>query len=293
MTSYTPPFARALGEACAAIGLGAHDAVPIRLAENGIWRLPGGVILRINQPGQELAARRELRAARWLAASGIATVLPLDIEQPVNADGRPATFWHELPEYEHGTIADVASVLRSLHALPAPDIDLGRLDPFVRINARLRSALTLSDDDRKWLLDLHDKLAASWASMADSLPVCVVHGDAWPGNIVRTNTGPLLMDLERISLGPHQWDLVSTAVRARTTGAVTADEYDEFCLLYGEDVTARPEYAILAGARELRMTSYAAQHAVHNPAWRDEAQHRVDCLRGKSGPRPWKWTGIM
>ena len=33
------------------------------------------------------------------------------------------------------------------------------------------------------------------------------------------------MDLERFSAGPPEWDLVSTTVRTRTTGAVTATEY--------------------------------------------------------------------
>lgn len=66
-----------------------------------------------------------------------------------------------------------------------------------------------------------------------------VHGDAWPGNIVRTVDGVLMMDLERFSVGPPEWDLVSTAVRAMTTGAVSMREYDRLCAVYGYDVTAR------------------------------------------------------
>lgn len=102
-----------------------------------------------------------------------------------------------------------------------------------------------------------------------------------------------MIDLERFSLGPPEWDLVSTAVRARTTGAITSAEYDEFCAAYGYDVTDWVGYPILAGARELRMASYAAQHAAENPEWADQAQYRVDCLRGRQGPRPWHWKGIM
>lgn len=52
-------------------------------------------------------------------------------------------------------------------------------------------------------------------------------------------------------------------------------------------------YELMAGARELRMTTYAAQHAATRPEWRAEAQYRVDCLRGRAEPRPWHWTGIM
>ncbi len=102
-----------------------------------------------------------------------------------------------------------------------------------------------------------------------------------------------MIDLERFSLGPPEWDLVSTAVRARTTGAVTEPEYQEFCVTYGYDVTERAGYEILAGARELRMVTYAAQYAAGNPNWAEQAQYRLDCLRGRHGSRPWPWKGIL
>lgn len=102
-----------------------------------------------------------------------------------------------------------------------------------------------------------------------------------------------MMDLERFAIGPPEWDLVSTAVSARTTGAVTRVEYDEFCTVYGQDVTTRVGYEVLAAARELRMVTYAAQHAASNPRWAAQAQYRVDCLRGRCGPRPWPWKGIL
>lgn len=46
------------------------------------------------------------------------------------------------------------------------------------------------------------------------------------------------MDLERLSTGPPEWDLVSTTVRKWTTGAVTPAECESFCSTYGHDVTA-------------------------------------------------------
>ncbi|MGW2544578.1 aminoglycoside phosphotransferase family protein [Kitasatospora sp. NPDC001574] len=294
MTGISRTPGAALLQACAAIDASARGALPLRLAENEHWRLPDGVIVRISQPGQWEAAAREVHVARWLAANGVRAVEPLDLAQPVEADGRPATFWTEAPRHEHGSIADLAAVLRILHALPEPDFELGTLDPFVRIAERLKVAITLPGNDQQWLLDLHRDLTDAWENgVAADSPPTPIHGDAWPGNIVRTAAGPLVMDLERFSKGPREWDLVSTAVRARTTGAVTEAEYTEFCELYGYDVTAWHGFSVLAGARELRMVSYAAQHAARNPEWRREAQYRVDCLRGRYGRRPWMWTGIM
>ncbi|OEV03771.1 hypothetical protein AN219_38040 [Streptomyces nanshensis] len=70
-------------------------------------------------------------------------------------------------------------------------------------------------------------------------------------------------------------------------------EYADFCVAYGTDVTAWEGYTTLRAIRELRLTTYAAQHAATRPEWRDQAQDRVDCLRGRAGPRPWRWVGIQ
>ncbi|MFI2736623.1 phosphotransferase family protein [Streptomyces sp. NPDC018711] len=294
MTNMAEPAFDALHEACAAAGLDARGAEPIRIAENQIWRLPNNVIARIAPSDRISSATREISVARWLAAGGIAVVAPLT-DQPVERAGRVVTFWEEAPPHSHGSTEDVAAALKELHALPLPGFDIGLLDPFVRIPERLSAAQTLPDDDRQWLLHLYRDLRAQWeAGLPSGLPTSPVHGDAWPGNIVRLDRGGwLLMDLERFSAGPPEWDLVSTAVRTRTTGAVTQAEYDSFCNVYGHDVTTWVGYGVLAGARELRMATYAAQHAASDPRWRAEAQHRVDCLRGRVGPRPWHWTGIM
>lgn len=269
-------------------------AEPLRLAENQIWRLPRQrMIVRIAREGQSAAAAREVRVARWLARENVPAVRLVDVEQPVESDGRPVTFWVELPPQQHGSVEDVAELLARLHCLPTPAINLGYLDPFVRVGERLHAATTIRDDDKQWLHSLHRDLVAAWAERPTGLPDRAVHGDAWPGNIVRTADGVLMMDLERFSVGPPEWDLVSTAVRAKTTGAVSAREYDRFCAVYGYDVTAWEGYPVLARARELRMVTYAAQHAASHAEGRSQAQHRIDCLRGRSGPRPWLWKGIL
>ncbi|MFF4057704.1 aminoglycoside phosphotransferase family protein [Streptomyces sp. NPDC001708] len=290
--SATPDRA-ALDEACFLAGFDPAGAEPVRIAENEIWRLPGEVIVRIARAGQWKAAVREVLVARWLADNAVPAVRALPIEQPVEAAGRPVTFWVELPPHGVGTVRDVVTLLKQLHPLPVPDLPLDRLDPFVRIAERIEAATSLSEDDRLWLHDRHADLREQWEHRPQGLPDCVVHGDAWVGNIARTANGPILMDFERASIGPPEWDLVSTAVKLTTTGAVTAAAYAEFCEAYGTDVTQWAGYELLSGARELRMTTYAAQHAATRPEWQAEAQYRVDCLRGRAEPRPWHWKGIM
>ncbi|MFE4059973.1 phosphotransferase [Streptomyces sp. NPDC059096] len=285
----------ALLAACATAGLDATGAEPIRLAENAIWRLPGGLVARIAKPGQQNHSSRELRLARWLTTTGIPVVRPYPgLHSPVLADDRPVTFWEELPPHGTGTVLDVATLLKQLHVLPLPDFPIGHLDPFIRISNRIEAATTLPAPDRTWLHALLTELQTAWPEMPMGRPECVIHGDAWTGNVARPLNGgdAILLDLERCSQGPPEWDLVSTAIKLTTTGTITPTEYDEFCTAYGTDVLEWPSYATMRRTRELRMTTYAAQHAATHPEWRREAQHRVDCLRGRAGRRPWHWRAI-
>ncbi|QKZ20357.1 aminoglycoside phosphotransferase family protein [Streptomyces chartreusis] len=298
MTISASPSRAALLKACSAAGFDGTAAEPVRLAENEIWRIPRrgsgrGLIVRIARPGQWPASVREVRVARWLEDNDVPAVRAWPVEQPVMAEGHPTTFWVELPPHEPGTVRDVVQLLRQLHPLPIPDFHLGPLDPFVRIEERIDAAEYLTADDSDWLRQRLKELKEGWARRPQGLPECVVHGDAWVGNVPRTAEGPVLMDFERASIGPPEWDLVSTALKVTTTGAVSSEEYAEFCELYGTDVTRWKGYDLLAGARALRMTTYAAQHAATRPEWRSEAQFRVDCLRDRVHTRPWNWKGIM
>jgi hypothetical protein len=282
-----------LEQACAAVGLKAESAEPIRLGENAIFRLPGGIVVRVSRPGQQAAARREVAVSRWLNDSGVLAVEALrDIRQPVEIDERSVTFWRELPAHEQGSLVQVAGMLRQLHALPVPaGLHLGGLDPFVRLAERIDGAITVSADDRVWLRARLAELRRQWAALLAKLPTCVVHGDAWTGNVVATDDGQVvLLDLERCSVGPHQWDLVSTSVKYVTYGLIDRAEYWQFCDAYGSDVTKWADFSLLRDIRELRMTCYVAQQAAFDPSFEQEARLRIGCLRGERGPRPWPWT---
>lgn len=199
----------------------------------------------------------------------------------------------ELPPHHPGTVIDVVRMLKHLHALPVPTFPVGHLDPFRRLADRIAAARSLPDDDRAWLFDHLTSLEQGWAALPPGLPRCVVHGDAWGGNIAIAVTGnAYLLDLERCSIGPPEWDLVSTAVAVDTVRAVTTEEYTEFCSIYGVDVTAWSGYKTMRAIRELRMTSFVAQHAAAHREWQDHAHHRFDCIRGRAGPRPWTWKPL-
>ncbi|MBV6701945.1 aminoglycoside phosphotransferase family protein [Kitasatospora aureofaciens] len=276
------------------VGLSATGAEPIRIGENALWRLLNGIVARISRPGQSTAARRELAVARWLHDCGVPAVRPLDhLPEPLDVDGNPVTFWHELPPHRPGRAADIAPLLHRIHELPVPDFPLGRLDPFVRLDFRIDGAATLNDSQRQWLRDRLAELQTAWLSLPPGLPTSVIHGDAWGGNVAVTPTTSYLLDFERASLGPPEWDLTATAVGYGTFGTVSDSEYDAFCEAYGADVMVWAGYQVLRNIRELRVTCFALQHAAADPTrHRAEAHYRLACLQGENGPRPWGWTAV-
>ncbi|WP_371500395.1 aminoglycoside phosphotransferase family protein [Kitasatospora sp. NBC_00374] len=281
-------------KACTAAGLSADQAEPIRIGENALWKLPNGVVARIARPGQWTAAVRELAVARWLHTCGLPAVRPFDqMSEPVDADGHPVTFWRELPPHRPGAAADLAPLLRQLHELPVPDFPLGRLDPFVRLAHRIDGAATLDDERREWLRRRLGELQAAWSSLPPGQPASVIHGDAWRGNTAVTTATAYLLDFERTSVGPPEWDLAVTAVGHTSFGSISTEEYAAFCVAYGADVTTWAGYPVLRDIRELRVTCFALQHAAADPIrHRDQAHYRLACLQGRHGPRPWGWTVV-
>lgn len=283
----------ALVAACRQVGLDAGTPRLLRQSENALYLLPGRVVGRVTRAGGLDAATKEVRVSHWLAKLGVPVVQALPgIPQPVAVAGRAVTFWRELPPHRYSTLAELGAVLARLHRLPPPDFDLPPLDPFVRLRARISEAKSLAEADRSWLLEHLAGVEARYATLPPGLPWGAVHGDAWGGNVVVTETGPVLLDLERFAHGPPEWDLASLAVDHTTFGDYSAAEWDGFCDAYGMDVTTWPGYPVLRDARELRKVTFAIQLSTLRPDIAEQARHRLRCVQGRGGPRPWRWVGV-
>ncbi|WP_063065725.1 aminoglycoside phosphotransferase family protein [Nocardia violaceofusca] len=285
-----------LKAACEQVGRDATGAELLHRSENAIYRLPGNTVARINQPGQFAAAEREVRIARWLETRGVSAVqIAPDVVQPVDIDGRSVTFWRELPPHHHSTPAQVAAALKQLHALTPPaDFTLGEVAPFVRLEERIKAASVLGEDDRRWMFGHLAELRERWVQLPEGLPWCVIHGDAWVGNVVASDDGRVfLLDLERTSIGPPEWDLVHTAIKWSSFGWISAKQYAQFCDVYGYDVTTWEGFELLRDIREFRMTSMAVQMAITDQTWSRQAAHRLACIRDRANHRPWSGWKAM
>lgn len=284
----------ALQKASEQHGIDASSPTLVRAGENHIYRLTGGVIGRIARRGQAVSTEREIAVARWLEDVGIRAVRPLPVEQPVVMDGLGVTFWHELGPHRNGSVREIAGLLKRLHSVPVPEhLREIQLSPFVRLPERIEQATTISEDDRTWLTNHLAELRERWESRPAGLPDRMVHGDAWSGNIVYVEgEGVTLLDLERFSVGPPEWDLTSTAIGYTTFGTRSSTDYDTYCAEYGMDVTQWEGYALFRDIREMRSTCNAIQRSGPEPQWRHEATHRLRCLQGLEGSRPWSWVPV-
>ncbi|WP_280455521.1 phosphotransferase family protein [Nocardia brasiliensis] len=272
------------------VGLDPNSSKLLRRGENSIYLVEDYIVVRVSRPGQERAARREVKVAEWLETADIPAVqLAPGIDQPVVVEDRAVTFWRKLPPHRPGTPTQVAYALKQLHSLAVPTtFELGTLEPFVRLEQRIHAATTLPYGDREWMREHLVNLIRRYADLPPGQPQCVVHGDAWVGNVVATDADQVvLLDLERTSFGPPEWDLVHTAIKCSSFGWITPAEYESFCAAYGHDVTTWSGFELLRDVREFRMTCMAAQNALTHPADQKQAEHRLDCLQGKFGPRPW------
>lgn len=284
-----------LAAAARAAGFDTADATLIRDGANVLYQLPGERVARIGPPGARATAEREVVVARWLASAGIPTVQPLDdAAQPTLVANRPVTWWEHVPDHRHGTTAELGALLRELHNLRAPSsLTLPSFDPFVGLAERIAAATHLSRDDRDWLSQRRAQLHVEYHQTRPSQSRRVIHGDAWQGNVVvTTDRQPRLLDLEHVSHGDPDWDLIPIAVDHTDFARLTIDDYWAFVDAYGgNDVTAASDFRLLADIQELRWVCFVLAKATRTPAAVHETEHRIACLRGDVS-RPWTWTAF-
>lgn len=260
------------------------------IADNAVFRLPGLVVARISAASTYQRALQEVRTSRWLAAHGLPIVTPLDAaELPWSVDGHVVTVWHEVPEASMATTTELAGLLWQLHTLPVPsDIEIPPLDPFVRLDDHLAEAgPALAPADRRFLAERLEQLRDDYARRTSGLPTCIIHGDANRKNAIRGRDGvAVLLDLERLSIGPREWDLVVPAVYQRL-GWYSDSEYDAFVDTYGWDVRTWDGFPTFAALREFRMTAWLISRLPREPHLHSEAARRIASLRDPAAPRAW------
>ncbi|MFI9030730.1 aminoglycoside phosphotransferase family protein [Streptomyces sp. NPDC053560] len=259
----------------------AADAKLLALGENAVFAVGDtGPVIRVGRSAELLArAERELRVARWLAESDVPAVRAAEPEARL-VDGHPVTFWERLPEpIRPAGPADLAELLRRVHALPEPPFELPRRELLGGVERWLRLAGdAVSREDAEYLRGRRDAFAAAATALEPHLPRGPIHGDALPRNVHVGPDGPVLVDLETFSRDLREHDLVVMAL-SRDRYGLGAEAYDIFVRAYGWDVRDWEGCAVLRGSRETASCAWVSQHAPGNPAALKEFRSRIASLR--------------
>ncbi|MGI5403572.1 phosphotransferase enzyme family protein [Streptomyces sp. CA-135486] len=262
----------------AAAGLPA-GATLLALGENAVFGA-GEVVVKVGRDAELLArSERELAVGAWLAQAGVPAVRPAEPNARL-VEGHPVTVWHRLPDAVRAAEpADLARLLRLVHALPSPAFPLPRRELLGGVERWLRLAGEAIDPaDAAYLLARRDGFAAAASALKPHLSPGPIHGDALPRNVHVGPDGPVLVDLETFSSDFREHDLVVMAL-TRDRYGLAPDAYESFTEAYGWDVREWEGCMVLRGARETASCAWVAQHAPTNPAAREEFARRVASLR--------------
>jgi len=282
-------LSEALAEVCRACGLDPGGAELIRHVNNAVFRLVRDpvVVRLVTLPSYVPRTELAVRAATWFAEHDVPAIRLLPgVVQPLRVGGQVATLWQEVPEVGPTPGgAELAGILRTLHALPVPDGVFPGWDPLVDLVNRLADTPALSQADRSFLQRRCDELAAAAAELAFVLPRAVLHGDAHLGNVISGPDGPVLCDFDSCCVGPPEWDLTPMAVSAVRFGRPAAHQRD-LAARYGLDVTTWEGFDVLRGIRDLKIVAGAFPGRDRGPAVAAEFERRMASLRsGRTGDR--------
>src|SRR6266508_4809425 len=273
----------------------------LRVHDSGIFLLPrANVVARLIGATNENRERAGLavQVTDWLCRQGFPAIEPVHY-MPYEASGVVMTFWRHLPQPPDQAPPPVlaralGSLLRELHALPAPPFQLPTLDPFARLRAAIemdtqRSETVLSHVDHAFLVDRIADLRQAYAGLEFPRGHGLIHNDAHIGNLLASAERPygyVLADWESARLGPREVDLVLEGAPGNRFGD-SAELRQAFTDAYGYDVAAWDGWRVLRDARDVPSLAAYIRVAPNEPAAAHELRHRLATLR--TGDRDSTW----
>lgn len=276
--------------ACDRVGLDPGDARLIRHQTAGVYLLANDpIVVKINPPGLPRArAEQTLALVRWLNVSGVPTITPASVPQPVTHAGCHVTFWQHLTQPVDRLIngGHLGSLLHRLHQLPPPPVELVRLDAPTAIRGAIGASRILSEEDREFLNGYADDLFDALNEVQFGLSEGLIHGDPQHRNTLWDQTTPVLADWDSAALGPREWDLVTVEVHCRRFGHSDL-EYSAFAEAYGHDIRAWSGFSVVRDLRELRMITTNARKAHPYTDAPAEVHRRISALKNDDLNTTW------
>lgn len=278
---------------CAELGLDPFGARLLRNVNNAVFQLDRDpvVIRLVTLPSYIPRAKLAVAAATVFAEHDVPAIRLLPgVAQPVQVGEYVATVWQAVaPTGPVPGGADLATLLRAVHAVPLPCRALPGWNPLVDFDNRVRHTTTMAAVDRDFLLYRSAKLAAAAAELTFALPSAVLHGDAHLGNVIPGPDRPVLCDFDSCAVGPAEWDLTPIAVSSVRFSRPPAHQHD-FVKTYGFDVRDWDGFEVMHGIRDLKLITGVFPGAVTPPTVQAEFDRRMTSLR--AGRRFERWETI-
>jgi Ser/Thr protein kinase RdoA (MazF antagonist) len=205
----------------------------------------------------EPVLERSLALSAWLDGRDfpVAAAAEEGSARPVAVNGAWAGLWLWQDQLEQrADPRQTGELLRRFHELlagcPVSLPELNHLEIARRHIGALSEKSDLGDASIDFLLAQSDRLEESWGAFQSDLGVGAIHGDFEIDNVLATDRGPVLVDLDNAQVGPWEWDLVKAAPGA--AGGWREEEWPAFVHGYGYDVLTAPGAEVLRDVRHLR-----------------------------------------
>ncbi|GAA2717475.1 phosphotransferase family protein [Micromonospora olivasterospora] len=282
-----------LAEVCRRLGYCGSDAILLRHHSNAVYAVDD-VVIKI-APG-DLGVERVravVAVVDWLTTRRFPTVeLHPGLAQPLEVGGHAVTVWQRLdPAHRHPiTVSELGTLLRDLHALPAPPMALPALRPIHGIVRSVARSEILTEKERALLTGQLEVLAAGWETMRFPRGTSLIQSDPQIRNALRRFDGtPVLADWDGAALGPREWDIATIAVHCRRFASPGPAAFADFTAAYGWDATSWPGFEELCQLRELQMIATNARKSRPGTEAADEVHHRIAGLVGDEAElRRWR-----
>jgi Ser/Thr protein kinase RdoA (MazF antagonist) len=273
----------------AATAWGLTQPVVLRHGMNLILRCDD-VILRVATP--TAPAGLSLALARTLSDRGVSIVSPAR-DDVVETAGFSVTAWEYLESTEEPIDwAEVGRMIAVVHKMPIDALPEGLpcpspLDfPWWDLDRLLDEVGSTIDDGAlagiRSTMERHQGWDDSLA--ADTSVVC--HGDVHPGNVIMTDSGPVLIDWDLLCLGPRGWDHAPMMTWTQRWGGA-AGAYEAFADGYGWSARTDRRSEAFADLRLVAATLMRWRVALVEPTARPEAERRLVYWRGDPDAPTW------
>jgi hypothetical protein len=268
-----------LAEVCRLLGYPDSNTILLRHHTNAVYAL-GDVVIKIAPGDHDLERVRGMVAVvDWLVDHGFPTVgLHPGLSQPLRVGGHAVTVWQRLdPAHDNPiTASELGTLLRGLHALPAPPVPLPVLRPLHSIERSITRSEILNDKEQDLLMGRLETLAATWEAMRFPRGTSLIQSDPQIRNALRRFDGtPVLADWDGAALGPREWDIATVAVHCRRFDPPGPGAFADFTATYGWDVTSWCQFEELCQLRELQMIATNARKSRPGTEAADEVHHRI------------------